>query len=118
MAKYKPDPSEESSIEWVMRQFWRISTELTALADSIALGSEGRITVEELTGSVKIDGHPAVRMVYISQGVNTDSKTLLTWAKIDRTVYQITYTALASHYKNYIEKVEAMIDSFKILKEF
>ena len=47
MAKYKPDPSEESSIEWVMRQFWRISTELTALADSIALGSEGRITVED-----------------------------------------------------------------------
>jgi hypothetical protein len=45
--KYKPDPSGENTLEWVMRQFWRISAGLTELADSIALGSEGKITVED-----------------------------------------------------------------------
>ena len=41
---FKPDPSEENNLEWVMRQFWRISNNLELLRQST---SDGSLTIED-----------------------------------------------------------------------
>jgi len=74
-----------------------------------------KMTIVELNPQALIDGRNAFRFVFIAQGYNADTKILITWLKEEDTVYQITYTALASHYENYIKQVNTMIDSFRIL---
>ena len=59
-------------------------------------------------------GHPAHRFVFIGKGPEAELKFMCVWTIVGNMSYQVTYTALASKYDRYVDKVNKMIDSFKI----
>jgi hypothetical protein len=61
-----------------------------------------------------LSGHPAYKFVYIGKGPETEFKIMHVWTVVGTTAYQITYTALASQFDQYIDQVNKMVDSFRL----
>jgi hypothetical protein len=59
-------------------------------------------------------GRPAYKFVYIGKGPETEFKIMHVWTLVGTTAYQITYSALASQFDQYIDQVNKMVDSFRL----
>lgn len=79
--------------------------------DQMKLVFGDNMKVEELSDT-SVDGMPAKRLVFLGKGPQSDLKYMSVWALDGTTVYQLTYLAVASQYKNHLFSIRSMINSF------
>ncbi len=58
--------------------------------------------------------YPAYRITFIGKGPQAELKFLILCTRKGETSYQITYAAVSSQYDKYLEKVNKMINSFRM----
>ncbi len=61
-----------------------------------------------------IDNRPAHRFIFIGKGPDGDLQYQCRWTLTGTTVYQITYTAIASGYERHLPQAERIMKSFRI----
>ena len=67
-------------------------------------------------GPIRIADQAGYKFVFIGKGPDVELRYMSVWTLDGLTAYQVTYTALSSHYDRYISKMKKMIRSFRIGK--
>ncbi len=63
---------------------------------------------------ITIAGRAGHKLIFIGKGPDTELKYMSAWVLDGLTAYQITYTAISSHYDEYAGKMKKMVRSFRI----